>query len=175
MSSLRGTGGRTSCWVLGGIGCLGLLVVFAILLFFGARQLGSMFGDIVQQSMVIEQEVKPPFQVIANAIKQYHTDTGKFPPNLNALTPKYLKPDALKPITLKDGTQIKWVYRPPKPDSAGDTVILEHTPPVTAEMKFVQTVKANLTLQLNKDFSMMLQQEMITPDGKRQIQKQSLN
>ena len=42
-------------------------------------------------------------------------------------------------------------------------------------MKFGQTLKANLTLQLTRDFSMMLQQEMITPDGKRQIQKQSLN
>lgn len=175
MSSLRGTGGRISCWVLGGIGCLGLLVVFAILLFFGARQLGGIFGDIIQQSVVIEQEVKPQFQTIANAIKQYHTDTGKFPPSLNALTPKYLKPDALKPLTLKNGTQIKWIYHPPKPDATADTVILEHSPPVTAEMKFGQTIKANFTLQLNKDFSMMLQQEMITPDGKRQIQKHSVN
>ncbi len=121
-------------------------MVFAILLFFGARQLGSYVWR--HHSAVDGDRTGGQTPVSGNcqryqAISHRH---GQVPPNLNALTPKYLKPDALKPITLKDGTQIKWVYRPPKPDSAGDTVILEHTPPVTAEMKFGQTLKANLTL-----------------------------
>lgn len=167
--------GRVSCWVLGGIGCLGILIVVLVLVWFAVNRFGQALQGAIQSVMVLEQEVEPHFKTIAGAIRSYYQDTGKFPASLSALSPKYLSAEAIKPITLKDGTSLKWVYRAPKPNDPNDAIVLQHSPPVKSELQIAgQTVQVEFTLQMTKNFQAFVHQETIGPDGTRQMQKRSL-
>lgn len=163
--------GRTSCWVIGGLGCLGLLVIMVIGMYFLGRAFQGTFGEIVKSAQEIESVFEPRYDEVVEAIKQYLQDNnGKYPPNLQALVPKYLQADALQPIVLSDGKQIKFVYKPPKPDDPPDTVVLEHSPPVvmTVEM-FGEKVETRITYQLRKDGSIAHKQEQVSSSGERRI------
>lgn len=166
------THGRTSCWVLGGVGCLGLLIVGIIGIWLLANQFGKTFGGLVESLSVLRQEVAPPMKKIAEAIQRYQKDTGKYPPTLNALVPKYLSPQEVQAITLKDGKQLQWVYTPPKPTDVDNTVILEHKPPLRWE---IAGSKADFTLQLQKNFEIFMQQVITAPDGKRRYERRQLD
>ncbi|MER3402470.1 MAG: hypothetical protein C4337_04050 [Armatimonadota bacterium] len=172
MSTQSRTHGRTSCWVLGGVGCLGLLIVGIIGIWLLANQVGKTFGGLMEPFMVLQQEVAPHMKKIADAIQGYQKDIGKYPPTLNALVPKYLPSQAVQVITLKDGTQLQWVYTPPKPTDAEDTIILEHKPPLKGGFAGSQV---DVTLQVQKNFKMFIQQVITSPDGKRQFQRTQLD
>lgn len=146
--------GRTSCWVLGGLGCLGLLVIAVV----GVYLLGRAFerSGILQGAKTAgeaEQKFKPRMRALYEAIRRYEQDNnGKYPPSLKSLVPKYLSEEAISPVVLSDGTKFEFVYRPPKPNDPPDTVILEHKPPVKLVFSIAgATAETQITYQLRKD------------------------
>ncbi len=161
--------GRTSCWVIGGIGCLGLLIIMAIGMYFLGRAFQGVFGGVIQSAQEMESVFEPRYNQVVNAIKQYLQDNnGKYPPNLQALVPKYLQADALQPIVLSDGRQIKFVYKPPKPDDPSDTVVLEHSPPLVMTIEVLgEKVETRFTYQFRKDGSVVQKQEQVTSSGEK--------
>lgn len=165
--------GRTSCWVLGGLGCLGLLILAFIGIYLLGRALERTFSEPIKQAAQIEQVVEPRMKAIYQAIQRYAKDhNGKYPPNLQALVPKYLSKEAIQPITLDEKTQLKVIYKPPKPTDPGDTVILEHQPPITMKMTmFGQTVETRITLQIQKDGRISQMQESVTASGERRVRQ----
>jgi hypothetical protein len=51
--------GRASCWVLGGIGCLGLLVIGIAALVLGGRALVNTFGEPIKELATKTQAIVP--------------------------------------------------------------------------------------------------------------------
>ncbi|MFN7016543.1 MAG: hypothetical protein ACK4P5_05145 [Fimbriimonadales bacterium] len=146
--------GRTSCWVLGGIGCLGLLVIMGVGFYLLGRAIQeSGFGQLAQTAAEAEQKLKPRLTAIYQGIQQYtQANNGKYPPNLKALVPKYLTEDALTPVIMSDGTEYTFVYRPPKPNDPPETIILEHKPPVKLVVSILgETAETRVTYQVGKD------------------------
>jgi hypothetical protein len=130
--------GRASCWLLGGIGCLGLLIVGVLAIVLGGRALVNTFGRAYQGVATKTQVVVPKQRAIYDALQRYAADNnGKYPQSLKQLVPKYMAEDPTQPIRLHDGTEVRLVYKPPKPNAAPETVILEHKPPIKATMEIL--------------------------------------
>ncbi|OYT69885.1 MAG: hypothetical protein CFK48_07145 [Armatimonadetes bacterium CP1_7O] len=146
--------GRTSCWVLGGLGCLGLIIIAAVGVYMLGRAIErSGFGQMMKTASEAEQKFRPRMRALYEAIRRYEQDNnGKYPPNLKSLVPKYLTEEAISPVVLNDGTKYEFVYRPPKPSDPPDTVILEHKPPVKLVFSVSgETAETHITYQLRKD------------------------
>ena len=166
--------GRISCWVLGGLGCLGLVLLSFVLIYMLGRAVQqSGFTQSVQQAQRMEQIVEPRLKAIYQAIQRYTTaHNGKYPPNLQTLVPKYLNPEALQPIAVDEKTQVKIIYKPPKPTDPGDTIILEHQPPITMKMSvFGEKIEMRITLQIQKDGRVSQMQESISSSGERRVRQ----
>ncbi len=161
--------GRTSCWVIGGLGCLGLLVLLVIGMYLLGRAFQQTFGGVIQMATEIEQVFEPRFQKVTTAIQRYLQDNnGKYPPNLQALVPKYLQAEDLQPIELSDGTKIEFVYKAPKPNDPPSTVVLEHNPPVSIPIEMMgEKVDTRITYQFTKDGRIEQRQEQVTSSGQR--------
>lgn len=173
-STQRRLQGRTSCWVLGGIGCLGLLVIVLVGLYFLARAVQeSGLGQVTQIAAEAEQKLKPRLTAIYQGIQQYaQANNGKYPPNLKALVPKYLTEEALTPVVMSDGTEYKFVYRPPKPNDPPDTVILEHEPPVKLVISVLgETAETRVTYQVGKDGKIREKTETVSSSNRRTPQQ----
>lgn len=166
--------GRASCWVLGGLGCLGALVIVLVALFFVGRALMESVGKPVEQVVTNAQVVVPKQRAVFEALQRYATENnGKYPQSLKQLAPKYVAEDPTRPITLPDGTEVRLVYKPPKPDAAPDTVVLEHKPPIKTKMElFGQKVDMEFTYQVQLDGQVYQQQVIIDPNGNKQTQRQ---
>jgi len=166
--------GRTSCWVLGGIGCLGVLILGIVALFFGGRALVNTFGRPIEEVVSKAQVVVPKQRAVYDALQRYATENkGKYPQSLKQLAPKYVPEDPTRPIRFPDGTEVQLVYKPPKPDAAPDTVILEHKPPIKSTMSlFGQKVDMEFTYQVHLNGEIYQQQVIIDPQGNKQIQRQ---
>ncbi len=111
----------------------------------------------------MEQKIRPRLASIYDAIQQYaQENNGNYPPNLNALVPKYLTQEALAPIQMSNGTEVKIVYKRPAKDAGEDTVILEHDPPIRIVVTvFGETAETLQTLQVRKDGRITTKQETI--------------
>lgn len=166
--------GRASCWVLGGLGCLGVLVIVLVALFFGVRALFESVGKPVEQVLTNAQVVVPKQRAVFEALQRYAAENnGKYPQSLKQLAPKYVAEDPTRPIALPDGTEVRLVYKPPKQDAAPDTVVLEHKPPIKTNMElFGQKVDMEFTYQVQLDGQVYQQQVIIDPNGNKQIQRQ---
>ncbi|GBC93176.1 hypothetical protein HRbin15_01664 [bacterium HR15] len=165
--------GRTSCWVLGGLGCLGLLILAAVFIYLLGRTVQKTFGETIKQAAQIEQVVEPRLKAIYRAIQRYAADhNGKYPPSLQVLVPKYLSKEMLQPVAIDEKTQVKIIYKPPKPTDPDDTIILEHQPPITMKMSmFGETVETHITLQIQKDGRVSQMQETISSKGERRVRQ----
>lgn len=162
--------GRASCWILGGLGCLGLIVVAVIGVYLLGRAIEqSGFGKMVQTAAEAEQKLKPRMRAIYEAISRYEQDNnGKYPPNLKSLIPKYLAEEAITPVVLSDGTKYEFVYRPPKPNDPPDTVILEHKPPVKLVFSVAgETAETHTTYQVRKDGKIRDKTETFSTSGRQ--------
>ena len=166
--------GRTSCWVLGGIGCLGLMIIGVLILFFGGRALVNTFGRPIEEVVSKAQVVVPKQRAVYDALQRYAAENrGKYPQSLKQLAPKYVPEDPTRPIRFPDGTEVQLVYKPPKPDAAPDTVILEHKPPIKSTMSlFGQKVDMEFTYQVQLNGEIYQQQVIIDPQGNKQVQRQ---
>jgi len=166
--------GRTSCWVLGGVGCLGLLIVGVLAIVLGGRALFETVGKPVEQVLTKAQVVVPKQRAIYDALQRYAADNnGKYPQSLKQLVPKYVPEDPTRPIPLNDGTEVRLVYKPPKPDAAPETVILEHKPPIKATMEILgQKVDMEFTYQVQLNGEVYQQQVITDPQGNKQIQRE---
>lgn len=166
--------GRASCWVLGGLGCLGVLIVVLVAAFFGARALVETVGKPVERVVTDAQVVVPKQRAVFESLQRYAAENnGKYPQSLKQLAPKYVAEDPTRPITLPSGTEVRLVYNPPKPDAAPDTVILEHQPPIKSHMELLgQKVDMEFTYQVQLDGRVYQQQVIIDPNGNKQIQRQ---
>lgn len=169
-ASLRG---RTSCWVLGGLGCLGLLILAFVGIYLLGRAFQKTFGESIKQASQIEQVVEPRMKAIYQAIQRYAADhNGKYPSDLQALAPKYISKEALQPVAIDEKTQVKIIYKPPKPTDPDDTVILEHQPPITMKMSvFGETVEMRITIQIQKDGRISQMQESVSSSGQRRVRQ----
>ncbi|MCS7300179.1 MAG: hypothetical protein NZ556_01300 [Fimbriimonadales bacterium] len=175
-SNCRRTAGRASCWLLGGIGCLGLMLLLMLGVYWVARSIEqSGLGQAARVAAESEQKLRPRLAAIAKAINEYARDhNGKYPPNLKALVPKYLTNEAIAPVALKDGTKYEFVYRPPKPNDPPDTVILEHKPPVKVVASMLgETVEVQTTYRVGKDGIIRERTETITSAGRRVLEPDS--
>ncbi len=166
--------GRASCWVLGGIGCLGLLIVGVVALFLGGRALVSTIGRPIEEVVTKAQVVVPKQRAIYDALQRYAADNnGKYPQSLKQLVPKYVPEDPTQPIRLHDGTEVRLVYQPPKPNASPETVILEHKPPIKATMEILgQKVDMEFTYQVQLNGEVYQQQVITDPQGNKQIQRE---
>jgi hypothetical protein len=76
--------------VLGGLGCLGLLILAFVGIYLLGRAFQRSFGESIQQAQQMEMKVEPRLKSLYQAIQRYTADhNGKYPPNLQALVPKY--------------------------------------------------------------------------------------
>lgn len=168
----RRTQGRASCWLIGGLGCLGLVILAVVALYFLGRA-GAGLVQPVMQAMERGQKVLVAQRAAYDAIRLYAAaNNGKYPKSLKELTPKYTNADLTAPITLEDGTKITLVYKPPQPNAAPDTVILEHKPPITATMNaFGTKITFEYTYQIQLDGKAWMQQVTIDEQGNKQIQR----
>jgi hypothetical protein len=166
--------GRASCWLLGGIGCLGLLIVGVLAIVLGGRALFETVGKPVEQVLTKAQVVVPKQRAIYDALQRYAADNnGKYPQSLKQLVPKYVAEDPTQPIRLHDGTEVRLVYKPPKPNAAPETVILEHKPPIKATMEILgQKVDMEFTYQVQLNGEVYQQQVITDPQGNKQIQRE---
>jgi len=81
--------------------------------------------------------------------------------------------DPTQPIRLDDGTEVRLVYKPPKPNAAPETVILEHKPPIKATMEILgQKVDMEFTYQVQLNGEVYQQQVFTDPQGNKQIQRE---
>ncbi|MCS6919632.1 MAG: hypothetical protein NZM28_07675 [Fimbriimonadales bacterium] len=170
ISTQRRLQGRTSCWVLGGIGCLGLLVILAVGFYFLGRAVQeSGFGELVRTAAEAEQKLKPRLTTIYQGIQQYaQANNGAYPPSLKALVPRYLSEEAIAPVVMSDGTKYEFVYRPPKPNDPPETVILEHKPPVKLVISVMgETAETHTTYQVGKDGKIRDKTETISSSGQK--------
>jgi len=166
--------GRASCWLLGGIGCLGLLIVGVVALFLGGRALVSTVGRPIEEVVTKAQVVVPKQRAIYDALQRYAADNnGKYPQSLKQLVPKYVAEDPTQPIRLHDGTEVRLVYKPPKPDAAPETVILEHKPPINTTMElFGQKIDMQVTYQVQLNGEVYEQQVITDPEGNKQTRRE---
>jgi len=166
--------GRASCWVLGGIGCLGLLIIGVLAIVLGGRALFETVGKPVEQVLTKAQVVVPKQRAIYDALQRYAADNnGKYPQSLKQLVPKYVAEDPTQPIRLDDGTEVRLVYKPPKPNAAPETVILEHKPPIKATMEILgQKVDMEFTYQVQLNGEVYQQQVITDPEGNKQTRRE---
>jgi len=131
------------------------------------------FSSTFQQAQQMETKVEPRLKSLYQAIQRYASDhNGKYPPNLQALTPKYIAPEALQPIPIDEKTQVKILYKPPKPTDPGDVIILEHQPPIVFRIKmFGESVETHITLQVQKDGRIVQFQESVSSSGQRRVRQ----
>jgi hypothetical protein len=157
--------------VLGGLGCLGLLILAFVGIYLLGRAFQRSFGESIQQAQQMEMKVEPRMKDLYQAIQRYTADhNGKYPPNLQALVPKYINKEALQPIALDEKTQVKIIYKPPKPTDPGDVIILEHQPPIVFKVTmFGETVETRITLQVQKDGRIASSQESVSASGERRV------
>ena len=166
--------GRASCWLLGGIGCLGLLIIGVLAIVLGGRALFKTVSKPVEQVLTKAQVVVPKQRAIYDALQRYSAENnGKYPQSLKQLAPKYVAEDPTQPIRLDDGTEVRLVYKPPKPNAAPETVILEHKPPIRATMEILgQKVDMEFTYQVQLNGEVYQQQVFTDPQGNKQIQRE---
>jgi hypothetical protein len=166
--------GRASCWVLGGVGCLGLLIIGVLAIVLGGRALFETVSKPVEQVLTKAQVVVPKQRAIYDALQRYSAENnGKYPQSLKQLAPKYVAEDPTQPIRLDDGTEVRLVYKPPKPNAAPETVILEHKPPIKATMAILgQKVDMEFTYQVQLNGEVYQQQVFTDPQGNKQIQRE---
>jgi hypothetical protein len=166
--------GRASCWVLGGVGCLGLLIIGVLAIVLGGRALFETVSKPVEQVLTKAQVVVPKQRAIYDALQRYSAENnGKYPQSLKQLAPKYVAEDPTQPIRLDDGTEVRLVYKPPKPNAAPETVILEHKPPIKATMEILgQKVDMEFTYQVQLNGEVYQQQVFTDPQGNKQIQRE---
>lgn len=122
--------GGNGCWKWGaiscGIGCLGLLIAFAVLL---------MVTWPTVQTMLKAQEkgdqVKRDMRLIAKAIDAYAADKGRYPSALKDLVPSYL-PDGRSLRPSADPSGPAYLYLRPPANAPGSHVLLQYElpPPV---------------------------------------------
>ena len=166
--------GRASCWLLGGVGCLGLLIIGVLAIVLGGRALFETVSKPVEQVLTKAQVVVPKQRAIYDALQRYSAENnGKYPQSLKQLAPKYVAEDPTQPIRLDDGTEVRLVYKPPKPNAAPETVILEHKPPIKATMEILgQKVDMEFTYQVQLNGEVYQQQVFTDPRGNKQIQRE---
>jgi hypothetical protein len=166
--------GRASCWVLGGIGCLGLLVIGIAALVLGGRVVINTFGRPIEEVVSKAQVVVPKQRAIYDALQRYAADNkGKYPQSLKQLVPKYVSEDPTRPIRFPDGTEVQLVYKPPKPNAGPETVILEHKPPIKATMEILgQKVDMEFTYQVQLNGEVYQQQVFTDSQGNKQTRRE---
>jgi hypothetical protein len=166
--------GRVSCWLVGGLGCLGLLVLGGVVIFIIARNfLGSDFvqGQITQVQNQRQMNIR--INKIYDAINAYREDNKEnFPPNLQALVPKHLPEDQIKPFELNPKTKLEWVYKKPKPNDPDSVVILTHKPAIVVKGSLYGDrkdlyIETHYEYQLQKGGQIMEHLVTIDPKGNK--------
>jgi hypothetical protein len=116
----------------------------------------------------------PKQRAIYDALQRYSAENnGKYPQSLKQLAPKYVAEDPTQPIRLHDGTEVRLVYKPPKPDAAPETVILEHKPPINTTMElFGQKIDMQVTYQVQLNGEVYEQQVITDPEGNKQTRRE---
>lgn len=170
----RKQSGRVSCWLVGGLGCLGLLVlgVVGIILFFRAI-LNSDFAKGIVAMEQSQRQMNIRIGVIHNALEAYKKDhKGNYPPDLKTLVPEYLPEDQIKPFELDLQTKLNWVYKKPKSDDPDSFIVLTHTPPVMVKGSALGNrkelyVEMTFEYQLQKDGLIMVKRVTTDPQGNK--------
>ena len=166
--------GRASCWLLGGVGCLGLLIIGVLAIVLGGRALFETVSKPVEQVLTKAQVVVPKQRAIYDALQRYAADNkGKYPQSLKQLVPKYVAEDPTQPIRLDDSTEVRLVYKPPKPNASPETVILEHKPPIKATMEILgQKVDMEFTYQVQLNGEVYQQQVFTDSQGNMRARRE---
>lgn len=168
--------GRVSCWLVGGLGCLGLLVLGIVAVYLFVRNIVN--SDFMQGTIASAQnqrQMNIRITGIKNAIELYKKDhNGDYPPNLKALVPKYLPEDQTKPFELDLKTKLEWVYKKPKPDDPGATLVLTHKPPIVIKGSVFGDRKdlymeMSFEYYLQKDGEIMVKHVTTNPDGSKSV------
>ncbi len=149
-----------------------MLALCFVGLFLVGRQIQSSgLGETIRQASEMEQTIRPRLAAVYDAIQQYaQANNGNYPPNLRALVPQYLTAEAIAPIKLSDGTEVKLVYRRPAPNAGDRTVILEHEPPIKITVTvFGETAETLQTLQVRKNGRITTKQETLTSQDRGSI------
>lgn len=132
----------SGCFKAAGITCgvlLILVIIGGFMVYNAVKKTISNPNSILGQSFKIGIDASNGV-VIQQAIVKYKNDNGKYPPNLTALTPKYLDPSKLHAGNdpNPDPSHVSWTYTRPDASATAETPLLSL--PITMEgkpLKFV--------------------------------------
>ena len=110
-----------SCWLIGGLGCLVVFIIVAILFGIGAYKLatnpkvGGMFGKAMQYGINVSATEKSMMDIQQGMVK-YKAKNGSYPKSLSDLAPDYLAAasDLHSPLDVNtDPTHVSYTYVKP--------------------------------------------------------------
>lgn len=127
-----------SCWTVGGIGCLIVIVVVFVIAFVGVRSFmdtkaGHQVATVIRSAFNGSREAiacETKMSDVYAAIGRYRAKNGRYPANLRVLTPDYL-PDAgtchCSLDSNPDPAHPTFVYKPPTESSKPADRLLSFT------------------------------------------------
>ena len=116
-----------NCWLVGGLTCVGLVIIGAIAIFAGFYSLfrGPLKGAI--QSGAAAQMCKQHMLQIQQAVDRYHTHTGTYPDALTDLVPTYLPDRSVLHCSMDtnpDPSHVTYEYSKPTETTPGTAPLL---------------------------------------------------
>jgi hypothetical protein len=157
-----------SCWLIGGLGCLGFFTVLWISMAIGfyqvlrtpnGKQLVREFGNVIAMSSKIP-EAQKKITDIRGALIRYDLKNSVYPISLKSLQPDYLPDKSELHCALDsnpDPNHISFVYTQPSPGASSSTKILS----------------LSWSMTMDSDHQQMIMQEVLTDTlGGRLIQSQ---
>lgn len=125
---------KSNCFVVGGVTCLVLLVVFVLIAIWAFRAMvhnpafkQAFTGVKLATECQLHLQSTSGDQDIYHALDRYKTRYGKYPQKLDELYPTFLKDRSVLhcPADTRPNDVISYEYTPPAVNASGTTVVVE--------------------------------------------------
>jgi len=148
-----------SCWAIGGIGCLvvivvGIVVVLAVVKSVFSTKEGRAFSSSFSSAMktsVAAGSCTAAMPTIRSAILRYHGHEGTYPPNLKSLSPDYLPAGIslhCKVDKVDDPSHVTYQYFRPTEKTPQSAVLMKFSFDTTFSAGAGQSVTQTMTEQI---------------------------
>jgi hypothetical protein len=163
------------CWVGGLVGCLLIIIIGVLVVFFSVRQAikgssGFMqgFQGAVKSTQDMVQCVQQ-MRIVDQALNRYNADHGSYPPNLSALVPSYIPTQSELHCGLDPNTNPNHVsftyFRPPAGAPKSTTVLSISGSYTMTVAQQSQSIKTTETMALDGTTQQSQSQSMTGPSG----------
>lgn len=124
-----------SCWLVGGLTCLGIVVLVIIAIIVGitsfthsatGKKFASSMGSVFRGASMLP-ECKENMLTIRGAIMRYHDHTGHYPDNLRQLVPTYITDSSILHCPLdsvSDPSHVTYIYTKPSGSTPASAPLL---------------------------------------------------